>query len=193
MDVPRPPGRADAERLTSLLGCILARRWLLERRGGGPEAFGPADAIAAALDRDADRRVLVVHSGAAVPGTVVLDRHFMDVVEELCDRVAVVDRGGIVALDTPAGLIDGVDADHQMRFTLMDDETRDPAALLGDLPGVTGVVRDGKRVTVTGRGDFATAVTSVLARELIPVADLRIDKRTHDDAFVALTGRSFHL
>jgi ABC-2 type transport system ATP-binding protein len=55
------------------------------------------------------------------------------------------------------------------------------------------VTHDGNQVTVTGRGDFATAVTSALARNLIPVADLRIDKRTLDDAFLALTGRSFHL
>ncbi len=160
---------------------------------GGPEvAF--LDELTTGLDPQARRAPWELIKKVRAAGvTVVLVSHFMDEVEELCDRVAVVDRGGIVALDTPAGLIDGVDADHQMRFTLMDDETRDPAALLGDLPGVTGVVRDGKRVTVTGRGDFATAVTSVLARELIPVADLRIDKRTLDDAFVALTGRSFHL
>ncbi|GAA2728305.1 ABC transporter ATP-binding protein [Actinocorallia aurantiaca] len=160
---------------------------------GGPEvAF--LDELTTGLDPQARRATWELIKKVRASGvTVILVSHFMDEVEELCDRVAVVDRGGVVALDTPAGLIDGVDADHQMRFTLMDGETRDPAALLGDLPGVTGVVRDGKRVTVTGRGDFATAVTSVLARELIPVADLRIDKRTLDDAFVALTGRSFHL
>ncbi|GAA0960579.1 ABC transporter ATP-binding protein [Actinocorallia libanotica] len=160
---------------------------------GDPEvAF--LDELTTGLDPQARRATWELVKRVRASGvTVVLVSHFMDEVEELCDRVAVLDRGGVVALDTPAGLIDGVDAEHQMRFTLMDGDTRDPASLLGGVPGVSGVVRDGRRVTVTGRGDFATAVTSALARELVPVADLRIDKRTLDDAFVALTGRSLQL
>ncbi|MBB5081919.1 ABC transporter ATP-binding protein [Nonomuraea endophytica] len=120
--------------------------------------------------------------------TVVLVSHFMDEVEELCDRVAVVDRGRVVALDTPAGLVDGLDAAHEIRFTLM--AACDPVALLADLPGVAEVTVTADRVVVSGRGDFATAVTAQLARHHVLVSDLRIDKRTLDDAFVALTGRS---
>ncbi|MEV0593318.1 ABC transporter ATP-binding protein [Nonomuraea cavernae] len=119
--------------------------------------------------------------------TVVLVSHFMDEVEELCDRVAVFDSGRVVAIDTPDGLIGGGDAEHHMRFTLVSGDLVE----LGELPGVTGVSRTGNRVVVTGRGDFATAVTASLARHHILVSDLRIDKRTLDDAFVALTGRSF--
>ena len=118
--------------------------------------------------------------------TVVLVSHFMDEVEELCDRAAIVDRGRIVALDTPAGLVNGIDADHELRFTLMTGELTDLTAL----PGVSGMSRTGDRVVVTGRGDFATAVTAELARHHVLAADLRIDKRTLDDAFVALTGRT---
>ncbi|WP_326631676.1 ABC transporter ATP-binding protein [Nonomuraea fuscirosea] len=121
--------------------------------------------------------------------TVVLVSHFMDEVEELCDRVAVFDRGRIVAVDSPDGLIEGTGAEHQMRFTLM--APADPRTLLGDVPGVSGVTRDGDRVVVTGRGDFATAVTARLARHHVLVSDLRIDKRTLDDAFLALTGRTW--
>ncbi|MEV0165919.1 ABC transporter ATP-binding protein [Nonomuraea fuscirosea] len=121
--------------------------------------------------------------------TVVLVSHFMDEVEELCDRVAVFDRGRIVAVDSPDGLIEGTGAEHQMRFTLM--APADPGTLLGDVPGVSGVTRDGDQVVVTGRGDFATAVTARLARHHILVSDLRIDKRTLDDAFLALTGRTW--
>ncbi|GAA4915919.1 ABC-2 type transport system ATP-binding protein [Nonomuraea thailandensis] len=116
--------------------------------------------------------------------TVVLVSHFMDEVEELCDRVAVLDRGTVVALDTPAGLVGG---EHQMRFTAQADDLGD----LAGLPGVTGVSRTGNRVVVTGRGDFATAVTAHLARHHVLVSDLRIDKRTLEDAFTALTGKSF--
>jgi ABC-2 type transport system ATP-binding protein len=152
------------------------------------------DELTSGLDPQARRATWELIKQVRSSGvTVVLVSHFMDEVEELCDRVAVFDRGGIVATGSPAELIDGVDAEHQMRFTLMTGDASDPIALLSDLPGVSGVTRDGDRVSVTGRGDFATAVTSALARGLIPVADLRIDKRTLDDAFTALTGRSFHL
>ncbi|TDD45973.1 ABC transporter ATP-binding protein [Nonomuraea terrae] len=117
--------------------------------------------------------------------TVVLVSHFMDEVEELCDRVAVLDQGRVVALDTPAGLVGG---EQRMRFTLM---AGDSVPGLDGLPGVTGVTRTGDRVVVTGRGDFAPAVTAHLARHRVTVSDLRIDRRTLDDAFAALTGRSF--
>ncbi|MET8862045.1 ABC transporter ATP-binding protein [Nonomuraea sp. NPDC004580] len=120
--------------------------------------------------------------------TVVLVSHFMDEVEELCDRVAVFDRGRIVALDSPANLISNVDADQHLRFRPLapfDD------ALLTRLPGVASVTRSGEQVIVAGRGDFAVAVTSALARDQVPVAELRIEQHTLDDAFVALTGRAF--
>ncbi|WP_327586466.1 ABC transporter ATP-binding protein [Nonomuraea sp. NBC_00507] len=152
------------------------------------------DELTTGLDPQARRATWELIKKVRASGvTVVLVSHFMDEVEELCDRVAVFDRGRIVATGTPEELIDGIDAEHQMRFTLMAGDRSDPAALLSGLPGVSSVTRDGDQVTVTGRGDFATAVTSALARDLIPVADLRIDKRTLDDAFLALTGRSFHL
>ncbi|MCF6474635.1 ABC transporter ATP-binding protein [Nonomuraea sp. MG754425] len=148
------------------------------------------DELTTGLDPQARRATWELIKQVRAEGvTVVLVSHFMDEVEELCDRVAVFDRGGIVALDTPAGLIQGVDAEHRMRFTLMTEA--DPKALLGGLPGVSGVVRDGQRVVVTGKGDFATAVTAQLARHHVLVTELRIDTRTLDDAFVALTGRSF--
>ncbi|MGI5493682.1 ABC transporter ATP-binding protein [Microtetraspora malaysiensis] len=150
------------------------------------------DELTTGLDPQARRTTWELIKQVRASGvTVVLVSHFMDEVEELCDRVAVFDRGKIVAIDTPAGLVDGIDAEHQMRFTLMAGDTAGDMVELGGLPGVTGVTRTANRVVVTGRGDFATAVTAELARHHVLVSDLRIDKRTLDDAFVALTGRSF--
>jgi ABC-2 type transport system ATP-binding protein len=119
--------------------------------------------------------------------TVVLVSHFMDEVEELCDRVAILDRGRIAALDTPAGLVDRAGAEYRLRFrpTGPLDE-----ASLALLPGVTAVRRNGAQVVVTGTGDFASAVTAELARRQVIVADLRIDGRSLDDAYVALTGQT---
>jgi ABC-2 type transport system ATP-binding protein len=118
--------------------------------------------------------------------TIVLVTHFMDEAERLCDRVALIDAGRVVAVDTPAGLVSTVDAEQRMRFRPsrpFDD------ALLTDLPEVTGLTRAGGQVVVTGTGDLVHAVTSVLARNQIIAAELRVEQASLDDAFVALTGR----
>jgi ABC-2 type transport system ATP-binding protein len=119
--------------------------------------------------------------------TVVLVSHFMDEVEELCDRAAILEQGRIAALDTPAGLVDLAGGEYQMRFrpTAPLEEER-----LRLLPGVTSVTRHGAQVTVRGTGDFASAVTADLARRQVIVAGLRIEGRSLDNAYVTLTGRS---
>ena len=116
----------------------------------------------------------------------MLVTHFMEEAERLCDRVAVIDRGRVVALDTPGG--PGVDggagaADPVPAVGPVDDR------LLTALPEVTAVQRTGSQVVVTGTGELLHAVTSVLARHQIVAADLRLEQSTLDDAFVALTGR----
>ena len=93
----------------------------------------------------------------------------------------------IAALDTPAGLVDRAGGEYRVRFRPMaplDEQT------LAALPGVTAVTRRGDHVDVTGTGDFASAVTAELARRQVLVADLRIEGRSLDSAYVALTGRT---
>jgi len=119
--------------------------------------------------------------------TVVLVSHFMNEVEELCDRVAILDRGRIAALDTPAGLVDRAGGEYRVRFrptAVLDEQS------LAALPGVVSVDRRGDHVDVTGTGDFASAVTAELGRRQVLVADLRIEGRSLDSAYVALTGRN---
>jgi ABC-2 type transport system ATP-binding protein len=118
--------------------------------------------------------------------TVVLVTHFMDEAERLCDRVALIDAGRAVAIDSPAGLVSKLDIEQRMRFRPMgplDDQ------LLTALPEVTSVTRQGGQVVVTGNGNLVHAVTSVLARNQIIAAELRVEQASLDDAFVALTGR----
>jgi len=117
--------------------------------------------------------------------TVVLVTHFMEEAERLCDRVAVVDAGRVVAIDTPAGLVSRAMAEQRIRFrpsAPIDDR------LLTDLPEVRDVRRTGPQVVVTGSGNLLAAVVSALARNQIVAADLRVEQATLDDAFVALTG-----
>jgi ABC-2 type transport system ATP-binding protein len=117
--------------------------------------------------------------------TVVLVSHLMDEVEELADRVAILDGGRVVALDTPTGLIERTDGDQRMRFRPVGELD---LAVLERVPGVTGVVRSGSQVLVTGGGDFAVRVTGELARRAVLVEDLRLERRSLDDAYLALTG-----
>jgi ABC-2 type transport system ATP-binding protein len=119
--------------------------------------------------------------------TVVLVTHFMEEAERLCDRLAVIDAGRVVAIDTPGGLVAQVTAEQRIRFrpsAPLDD------TLLTGLPEVSAVTRHGSQVVVTGTGNLLQAVASVLALHQIVAADLRVDQASLDDAFVALTGRT---
>ena len=157
---------------------------------GNPEVVF-LDELTAGLDPGARRATWDLIRQIRDSGvTVVLVSHFMDEVEELCDRVAILDQGRIAALDTPAGLVDMAGGEYHLRFR--PSARLDPGSLLG-LPGVRDVTAGGSQVTVTGTGDFASAVTTELARRQIVVADLRIDGRSLDNAYVTLTGRGLNL
>jgi ABC-2 type transport system ATP-binding protein len=121
--------------------------------------------------------------------TVVLVTHFMEEAERLCDRLAVIDAGRVVAIDSPAGLVSRVDGEQRVRFR--PSAPLDPALLTG-LPEVTDVRVHGTQLVVTGKGNLLHAVTSVLARKQIVAADLRIEQTSLDDAFVELTGRKLN-
>ena len=159
---------------------------------GNPELVF-LDELTAGLDPGARRATWDLISQVRASGvTVVLVSHFMDEVEELCDRVAILERGRIAALDTPAGLVDSAGGEYRMRFRPMaqTDKPGFDERSLTVVPGVTAVGRHGAHVTVTGTGDFASAVTAELARRQVIAADLRIEGRSLDSAYVALTGRS---
>ncbi|MBO2455476.1 ABC transporter ATP-binding protein [Actinomadura barringtoniae] len=116
--------------------------------------------------------------------TVVLVTHFMEEAERLCDRLALIDAGRVVAVDTPAGLTARVGTPQRMRFR--PSEPVDEALLLA-LPEVTGVTRQGKHLEVNGTENVVQAVTALLARRHIIAADLRVEQTTLDDAYLALT------
>lgn len=117
--------------------------------------------------------------------TVVLVTHFMDEAEELCDRLAVVDGGKVIALDTPEGLIAGSGLASVVRFSSDSD-----VGWLERLDVVESVTRTGNTIEVGGRGAVLALVASELvARGVVP-EDLRIERPTLEDAFLALTGRA---
>ncbi|NUR86791.1 MAG: ABC transporter ATP-binding protein [Nonomuraea sp.] len=118
--------------------------------------------------------------------TIVLVTHFMEEAERLCDRLALIDDGKVVAVDSPTGLIERVATEQRLRFRPSAPVDRD--ALLA-LPEVSDVHATGDHLVVTGSGNLAQAVTLHLAQRSIVPNDLRIERATLDDAFLALTGR----
>jgi len=121
--------------------------------------------------------------------TIVLVTHFMEEAERLCDRVALIDHGLIVALDTPANLTVRAQGGKSVRFL--------PSApfderLLTALPGVTRVDRDGQHVVVTGTGELVNEVILALAAAGVTAGDVRLDSSNLEDAFVKLTGTHLH-
>jgi ABC-2 type transport system ATP-binding protein len=154
---------------------------------GQPEVV-VLDELTTGLDPQARRDTWALVEGVRARGaTVVLVTHFMEEAERLCDRVAIVDAGRIVALDTPVALAAAADAEQRISFRPaipLDDR------LLTDLPEVTGLQRHGETVVVTGTGNVVNAVTSVLATRGVVAQQLRVDQANLEDAFVALMKRN---
>ncbi|MFD6564736.1 ABC transporter ATP-binding protein [Micromonospora profundi] len=152
---------------------------------GNPE-IAILDELTTGLDPQARRDTWALIEQVRESGvTIVLVTHFMEEAERLCDRVAVIDRGSVVALDSPAGLVSTIVPEQRVRFrpsAPLDDE------LLTGLPEVSAVHHSGGQVVVTGTGDLLHAVASMLARHEIVAANLRLEQSTLDDAFVELTG-----
>ncbi|MCO6010711.1 ABC transporter ATP-binding protein [Actinoallomurus purpureus] len=154
---------------------------------GDPEV-AVLDELTTGLDPQARRDTWRLIEGVRDRGvTIVLVTHFMEEAERLCDRLAVIDAGRVVAVDTPAGLVSRVAPEQRVRFrpsVPLDDH------LLKELPEVRNVTKTGGQVVVTGTDGLLQAVTSVLARNHVIAADLRVEQSSLDDAFVALTGRT---
>jgi ABC-2 type transport system ATP-binding protein len=145
------------------------------------------DELTTGLDPQARRDTWRLVEGMRERGvTTLLVTHQMDEAERLCDRVALIDAGRIVALDTPQRLAEQRGRDKQVRFrpsATFDDR------ILTDLPEVGAVEHQGERVIVGGSGDLVNAVILSLAKAGVTAGDVQLGSGTLEDAFLALTGR----
>jgi ABC-2 type transport system ATP-binding protein len=116
--------------------------------------------------------------------TVMLVTHFMEEAERLCDRVAIMDRGRIVAADTPQGLITKHASEVRVIFTT---EYTDLPWLAG-IPNVKKVTRRGPRLEVEGNGPVLVQVAAALVEHGMTPSDLRVEQPTLEDVFLKLTG-----
>ncbi|WAL97968.1 ABC transporter ATP-binding protein [Streptomyces sp. Je 1-369] len=119
--------------------------------------------------------------------TVLLVTHFMEEAQRLCDRIAVIDKGRVAALDSPAGLISRSASSTVMSFT--PSAPLDERALAA-LPAIASVERHDGRYTLNGTDETVDAAITLLARHRITAHQLRVVDATLDDAFLDLTGVS---
>jgi ABC-2 type transport system ATP-binding protein len=115
--------------------------------------------------------------------TVVLVTHDVEEAERLCDRVVVMHRGRVVADGSPTAIVEALGGAATVRFTDADLDVRPLRAL----PGVASVQRHGPEVAITGSGPILAHVGAHLVAAGRPALDLRLDRPTLEDSFVALT------
>ena len=144
------------------------------------------DEMTTGLDPKARRDTWELIEGIRDRGvTVLLVTHFMEEAERLCDRVALIDSGRVVALDTPASLAAQARGGKSVRFLPSAPFDED---LLTALPQVARLEHQGQHVVVTGSGELVNAVILTLAAAGVTARDVQLDSSSLEDAFVKLTG-----
>lgn len=146
------------------------------------------DELTSGLDPQARRAMWDLVQGICEQGkTVFLTTHHMEEAEQLCDRVAIIDRGQIVTLDTPENLIHSLGAENRVVFGV---DGRFDKKSLQAFPSVTRVERVGERVIVYGQSDgLVSSVVNALEAGSVRFRDLRTEQPTLEDVFLALTGQ----
>jgi ABC-2 type transport system ATP-binding protein len=132
----------------------------------------------------------IVEAFLADGGTVVLTTHYMEEAARLSDRVAIIDRGRIIALDTPDELVASLGAEHVVELTPAGDAAVD-AEVVARLPGVLSVAKRGSGLvlTVAGVHEVLPAVLAELDRRRVVLSHLGTHHATLEDVFMQLTGR----
>jgi ABC-2 type transport system ATP-binding protein len=192
---------ADGHELLATLGLEATREQYFAKLSGGqkqrlsivlaligqPE-IAVLDELTTGLDPEARRETWALIEGVRDRGvTVVLVSHYMEEAERLCDRVAVIDHGSVIALDHPAALGQKARTGIRVRLTMppgFDDR------LLRALPEVSGMEHHGRDLVVIGSGDLLTAVVLAFDRAGLRAEDVRTEAANLEDAFLALIDES---
>ena len=193
---------SDGERLLEQLGLADKRNaWFMNLSGGqkqrlfivlalinDPEVVF-LDELTTGLDPQARRTIWELVRDIRQRGkTVFLTTHLMEEAERLCDRVAIIDHGRIIDMDTPEGLV----RKHCPERTVV-LKTDDPVAAerFRGIPQVTGVTAHNGRLTIEGSGeDLITEVIRCVSEERIRVTDFRTVVPNLEDVFLRVTGHS---
>jgi ABC-2 type transport system ATP-binding protein len=190
---------ADVTELTEVLGLASKRNDFYKSLSGGQRQrlsvalaligrpkIAVLDEMTTGLDPQARRDAWALIEGIRSRGvTVLLVTHFMEEAERLCDRVALVDHGRVVALGSPASLAAQASGGKTVSFlpsAPFDDR------VLTDRPEVSRVERHGQHVVVTGSGELVNAVLFALAGASVEAREVQLGSSNLDDAFLRFTG-----
>jgi ABC-2 type transport system ATP-binding protein len=192
----------DAERLLEQLGLTEKRgAWFMNLSGGQKQRLFIAlalindpevvflDELTTGLDPQSRRAIWELVQNIRSRGkTVFLTTHLMEEAERLCDRVAIIERGRVIDMDTPERLV----ARHCPERTVI-LATDDPGTeqRLRAIPRVASVTREEQRFTIRGSGDdLVTEVIHCLSENRIRVTDFRTILPNLEDVFLKITGHS---
>jgi ABC-2 type transport system ATP-binding protein len=196
------PNPVNGDRLLERLGLADKRKaWFMTLSGGQKQRLFIAlalindpelvflDELTTGLDPQARRAIWELIRDIRARGkTVFLTTHLMEEAERLCDRVAILDHGRIVDVDTPARL---VTRHCPERTVVLATDDLDAAARLRAIAKVDAVTVEASRLTIRGRGeDLVTAVIQCLAEHQIRVTDFSTVVPNLEDVFLKLTGHS---
>ena len=149
------------------------------------------DEITTGLDPQARRKTWDLIRAIRDRGvTVILVTHFMDEAQELCDRIAIIDHGQRIAMDTPQALIRGLNAEREVRFTAPPGFT---PQILEDLSEVNRVDQRNGTVKVYGKGSIIAQVAIRLAEQGLELMDFYAESADLEDVFITLTGRDLRV
>ena len=179
------------------------RAWVSKLSGGQRQRLAVACALVSepevlfldepttGLDPQSRRQVWdIVHQFRRRGGTVLITTHYMEEAQRLCDRVAIIDHGKVIAHGAPGELIASLGAEHVVEFAVGGGVAIPDETYLG-LPGVEAVAHDAGRVRLT-----ASRVHVVVPRLMhllqdrgLALHELTTHHATLEDVFLALTGR----
>ncbi len=203
------PRTIDGDELLDRLGLAGKREaWFMNLSGGQKQRLFIAlalindpelvflDELTTGLDPQARRAIWSLVTGIRDQGrTVLLTTHLMEEAERLCDRVAIVEHGRVIEIDTPEALVRRHCPQRTVVFSSHWRPSGSTSASVGDaerfhnLAGLETVSRDGETYTLAGRGEgFVTEVIRFLSASGVAVTDFRTILPTLEDVFLELTG-----
>jgi ABC-2 type transport system ATP-binding protein len=120
--------------------------------------------------------------------TIILTTHYMEEADRLCNRIAIIDHGKIIALDTPANLKDGIGGD------VVTIQSPDPAAIVAALkePWINRMDIHDKEVVISLRNaeQHLSGIVTILVSQKIAISSISIHKPTLEDVFLSFTGKT---